>query len=125
MAEVHGKGWGLEIWYANSPDYCLKKLFVVAGKRCSVHYHEEKRETFVLQSGLIKLLWAPPEEFDIVDHSPDRFFRHARELMMTPGSSFDIPQRMLHQFIGLEDSWLIEASTQHKESDSYRLIKGD
>jgi hypothetical protein len=32
---------------------------------------------------------------------------------------------MVHQMEALEDSELFEFSTQHFESDSYRLVKGD
>ena len=37
----------------------------------------------------------------------------------------DIPPGLVHQMEALEDSELYEFSTQHFESDSYRLVKGD
>jgi hypothetical protein len=37
----------------------------------------------------------------------------------------DIPPGLLHQMQAIEDSELYEFSTQHFESDSYRIVKGD
>jgi hypothetical protein len=37
----------------------------------------------------------------------------------------DVAPGVVHQMEALEDSELFEFSTQHFETDSYRLIKGD
>ncbi|NIT73718.1 hypothetical protein GWO43_23150 [candidate division KSB1 bacterium] len=46
------KGWGYEIFH-NSPEYCGKVLVVYAEKKYSLHHHEQKHETFYVQSGRI------------------------------------------------------------------------
>jgi hypothetical protein len=37
----------------------------------------------------------------------------------------DVPIGLVHQLEALEDSELFEFSTQHFESDSHRLVRGD
>ena len=40
------KGWGHEKWIVNNEKYCGKLLFFEKGKRCSWHYHKEKKKHF-------------------------------------------------------------------------------
>ena len=112
--EVHPKGWGRELWIANNPGYCGKILELLNGKRCSIHYHKLKDETFFLLSGSIRL-----------DLYPDGYPGVPKEIVMSPGDTVRIPQNTPHQFLGLADkSEILEISTQHFESDSYRHVKG-
>lgn len=41
--------------------------------------------------------------------------------VMVPGESIRIKPHTYHSFVGLEDSVIIEVSTNHKDIDSYRL----
>ena len=45
--------------------------------------------------------------------------------ILHPGMNFHIPVGLRHQMEASEDSELFEFSTQHFDSDSYRVIKGD
>ena len=108
------KGWGYEKWIVNKKEYCGKLLFFKKGKKCSWHFHKIKDEVFYLQSG--KLLIKYSEEDDI---------NKAKELVLNPGENFHVKPNLRHQMIALETSELFEFSTQHFESDSYRIIKGD
>lgn len=120
MAEVHVKGWGAETWYHNSPLYCGKVLRFDAGKRCSLHYHRLKHETFVVKSGRFIIVTAKMHEGgSYIDHKTFE----VRQL--TEGDALEVPPLLAHQMLALEDSELIEFSTQHFEDDSYRLVKGD
>ena len=96
------KGWGFEKWIVNNEEYCGKLLYFVKGKRCSWHYHELKDEVFYIQSG--KVLVKYSDEDDI---------------------NFHVYRGLRHQMIALEDTELFEFSTQHFDSDSHRIIKGD
>ena len=49
----------------------------------------------------------------------------ATQLILTPGENFHVYRGLRHQMVALEDSELFEFSTQHFDSDSYRIIKGD
>ena len=107
------KGWGYELWIHNSSDYCGKVLVIFAGKKCSLHHHELKKETFYLQSGLI---WV---------RTIDERGRES-EFEMQPGDVLEIPPRLKHQFGGIaEVSEIMEFSTEHFESDSIRTTPGD
>ena len=108
------KGWGHEKWIVNKPQYCGKLLFFKKGKKCSWHYHKIKDEVFYLQSGKM-----------LVKYSDDDNIKLAKELVLNPGESFHIYVGLRHQMMAIEESELFEFSTQHFDSDSYRIIKGD
>jgi quercetin dioxygenase-like cupin family protein len=108
------KGWGYEKWIVNKPEYCGKLLFFNKGKRCSWHFHKLKDEVFYLQSG--KLLVKYSDQGDI---------EKAEEVILEAGENFHVYTGLRHQMIALEDSELFEFSTQHFDSDSYRIQKGD
>ena len=108
------KGWGHELWIVNKEEYCGKLLFFKKGKKCSWHYHKIKDEVFYLQSGKL-----------IVRYSDEEDLEQAKQFVMLPGESFHIYRGLKHQMEALEDSELFEFSTQHFDSDSHRVIKGD
>ena len=116
--EYHHKGWGYELWIHNDSKYCGKLLFFKEGKRCSLHYHKIKHETFYLQSGKMLLEYYPEVEDGVM--GGDR-----TETLLTPGDSFEVPVNTPHRLTALEDSELFEFSTKHYEEDSHRIVKGD
>lgn len=111
--ENHPKGWGHEDWIINLPEYCAKILVVEAGKQCSLHFHKLKTETMLLVSGRIEFSISKPGfmELSIVE--------------LSPGDAIHIEPLALHRFRALENSVIHEFSTEHFESDSYRVEKGD
>jgi quercetin dioxygenase-like cupin family protein len=108
------KGWGYEKWIVNKPEYCGKLLFIQKDKKVSWHYHILKDETFYVQSGKILLKYSIYDDIDT-----------ATDVVLNPGDSFHIYRGLRHRMIGIEDTELFEFSTEHFDSDSYRLIKGD
>ena len=108
------KGWGFEKWIHNSKEYCGKLLYFVRGKCCSWHYHKIKDEVFYVQSGKIKVFYS--ENDDIAN---------AKTVILEPGENFHVYQGLRHRMEALEDTELFEFSTQHFDSDSHRIIKGD
>ena len=111
---IEPKGWGREIWIANNSLYCGKILEILKGKRCSLHFHRLKTESFYLHKGRLKIRLKESVESDRFD-----------EFEIVPGDCMDIAPGLVHQMEALEDSELFEFSTQHFETDSYRLAKGD
>jgi quercetin dioxygenase-like cupin family protein len=103
MAEKHEKVWGHEEWIVNTPLYCGKFLYLKKGKRCSIHYHKNKDETFYILEGEVLM--------EV----------NGKEKVMRKGESEHITPMTKHRFSGLKDSIIIEFSTHHEESDSYRL----
>jgi len=108
------KGWGHELWIANSSEYCGKLLFFKKDKKCSWHYHVLKDEVFYLQSGKLIVRYSDNDDITKVD-----------ELILLPGQKFHVYRGLRHQMFAIEDSELFEFSTEHFDSDSYRIEKGD
>jgi mannose-6-phosphate isomerase-like protein (cupin superfamily) len=108
------KGWGYEKWIVNKKEYCGKLLFFEEGKKCSWHVHKLKDEVFYLQSGRM-----------IVRYSESDNIENAEEIILETGMNFYIYPGLRHQMEALENSELFEFSTEHFDSDSYRIIKGD
>jgi len=100
------KSWGHEKWLVNNDLYCGKILFIKKDHRCSIHYHKLKDETFYVLSGKIKL-----ELF-------------SETITMNEGDSYRLIPNTVHRFTGLEESNLLEISTHHEDSDSYRVKIG-
>ena len=108
------KGWGFERWIVNNEEYCGKLLYLAKGKRCSWHYHILKDEVFYVQSGRVKVLYSDEEDRDV-----------AKEIILEASDNFHVYRGLKHQIIALMDTELFEFSTQHFDSDSHRIIKGD
>ena len=108
------KGWGHERWIVNKPEYCGKLLFFDEGKQCSWHYHKIKDEVFYLQSGKLLVKFSDCDDINL-----------AEEIVLEAGQNFYIYQGLRHQMLALEDSELFEFSTEHFDSDSHRIAKGD
>ena len=108
------KGWGFEKWIHNSDLYCGKLLYFVKGRKCSWHYHKLKDEVFYVQSGKI-----------LVRYSEQDSLEEATEVVLNVGDNFHVDVGIRHQMEAIEDTELFEFSTQHFESDSHRLKKGD
>jgi len=98
------KVWGHEEWIANR-DYCGKIMFLKKGFQCSFHYHKKKDETFYINKGKVLM--------EVND----------KKRIMKKGDSQLIEPMVKHRFSGIENSEIIEFSTHHEDSDSYRLEK--
>jgi D-lyxose ketol-isomerase len=130
------KNWGGERVLDNREEYCCKILNVVRNKRLSVHYHLDKIETFYLLSGkvIIKFFDDYERMLEIIEKEGyDKMTQDVKEkivelmetIILEPDSTFFCPPGRVHQLIGVYDSKIIEVSTHHKDSDSYRIVKGD
>ena len=60
-----------------------------------------------------------------VKYSDDDDINNVLETILGPGDNFHVYRGLRHQMIALEDTELFEFSTQHFDSDSYRITKGD
>src|ERR1700736_4575789 len=98
---IEPKGWGREVWIANGDLYCGKILEINKGKRCSLHFHKLKTESFYLRTGLLKIRIRESNSEPI------------EEYLLASGECMDIRPGLLHQMEALEDAELYEFSTQH------------
>ncbi len=92
------KPWGHEIWFAHTDHYAGKLLYVNAGHRLSVQYHEAKDESSYLLSGRLLLS---------TGNDPDRL--EATEI--SGGAAWRNEPGALHTIEALEDSVVVEVST--------------
>jgi mannose-6-phosphate isomerase-like protein (cupin superfamily) len=107
------KGWGHELILVNNEKYCGKILFFKKGCKFSMHYHMIKQETWYVNKGNFIFNWIDTEKGET----------KTMELYM--GDVVTIPIGMPHQLDALSDGEIFEISTQHFDSDSYRIYKGD
>jgi mannose-6-phosphate isomerase-like protein (cupin superfamily) len=112
-SDVVIKGWGKEIVFVNNGEYCGKILSFEKGKKFSMHYHLLKKETWYVSRGRFIFIW--------IDTSTGT--KHSEYLEV--GDVVTNERGEPHQLIALEDADIFEVSTQHFDSDSYRIWKGN
>ena len=101
------KPWGYELIWAHTEHYVGKVLFVKAGESLSLQYHEQKDESWLVQSGRARL------ELGAVGGSLE-------ELEIAGGDAFHYAPGTVHRITALEDTTILEVSTPHLE-DVVRL----
>lgn len=108
------KTWGYEKIIVNNEKYCMKELHLNKNFQCSLHYHQDKDETFYVQSGHVFL---EVESF-IPGVGLQGTTRHLKA-----GDIFRLRPGTWHRFTGIENSLIIEVSTTDSPMDSYRREK--
>lgn len=108
------KAWGWEDVIFNGPQYCGKILHFHKGGTFSLHFHIRKHETWYVAKG----------SFLLKSIDTDDAERQTRTLVV--GDVVVIPPGAPHQLVALEpESEIFEVSTEHFDSDSYRVEAGD
>ena len=107
------KGWGEEIVIENNDMYCGKVLVFKEGCKFSMHYHMNKDETWYVEEGEFIYRWIDTEIGQINEDQ----LSEGDVVRQRPGQP--------HQIKALTDGRIIEVSTHHEDSDSYRVIPGD
>ena len=105
--EIIDKPWGREEVLEKNNSYMLKRLTMFKGHRCSLQYHNKKKETILVISGLLKIIYG-----NDLKNLGDKIFK--------PGESFTLDPKVVHRMEALEESIYIEASTPEME-DVVRL----
>jgi oxalate decarboxylase/phosphoglucose isomerase-like protein (cupin superfamily) len=102
------KPWGYELLFTPpEKPYAGKLLHVHAGRRLSLQYHDEKRETIMLLRGRAQLL--------ADDASGD-----LQTIEMQTGVGYSNVPGQRHRLVAIEDCDFIEASTP-ESGTTYRL----
>lgn len=102
------KPWGHELIWALSESYCGKVLFVKAGAALSLQFHNEKDESWLVQSGRAKL------ELGEVGQAV------LNEEVISAGAAFRYRPGTVHRITAIEDTTILEVSTPHLD-DVVRL----
>ena len=92
------KPWGKEEIIEINSKYMLKKLSMNKGHRCSLQYHNLKKETIFVLSGKLKIL--------IGEKISDLRIRN-----LDKGDSITIEPGIIHRMEGIENVVYLEAST--------------
>jgi mannose-6-phosphate isomerase len=112
------KPWGYELWITNNDLYCGKILFIKAGHSCSLHYHKVKDEVLYVQTGVLRFHHTTLLEGD------ETRVNIVRTERLGAGEAFHVSPGFVHRMEAIEDTTIIEFSTQHFDSDSYRIPEG-
>ena len=105
------KPWGYEEIITLTPQYCFKRLFLRAGHKTSLQYHEVKHETLYVLSGRALL--------EVQDGG------RLRRRQVGPGDYAALEPRTVHRMTAEEDTLYVEASTPELDDvvrleDDYR-----
>lgn len=104
------KYWGKIETFADG-DVAAKRILVKQGGQSSMEFHVNKRETYYIHSGLLKIGLR-------VGRAENR------SIVLKAGESYDIRPGFMHMRIALEDTVIIEASTRDSDSDSFLVEDG-
>lgn len=92
------KPWGYEELVECNEKYVVKKLFMKKGNSCSIQYHELKKETIIVLSGLLKI--GIGASLETMEEKEYRF-----------GDTLTIDPYTVHRMTAVEDSLYTETST--------------
>ena len=73
--KVIKKPWGQEELLEKNESYMVKRLTMLAGHQCSYQYHEKKRETFIVLTGPLT----------VVFEDGDKEFKAGDSMTIEPG----------------------------------------
>jgi mannose-6-phosphate isomerase len=105
--QVIEKPWGREEVIEINDKYMVKKLTMFAGHRCSLQFHNIKKETIYVLSGVLKIIQGPSQ-----DDLGEKLYRAGDTITIAPG--------LVHRMEGVEDCVYLEASTPEMD-DVVRL----
>ena len=111
--ERHEKAWGHELWIINNEHYCGKLLVFKKNGSFSMHYHLLKDEAWYISKGKF--------EYKYIDTETSK----EHSLPVSEGDCIRLLSGQPHQMKALtEGATIFEVSTQHFDSDSYRVKPG-
>jgi len=102
------KPWGWELIWAHADTYVGKILFVRAGHSLSLQFHNEKDESWYVESGRAEL------ELGDVGQTI------LNKEVIVAGATFHFPAGTVHRVTALEDTTILEVSTPYLD-DVVRL----
>lgn len=96
--ELIKKPWGYEELIEVNENYMVKKLKMNKGHKCSLQYHEKKKETVYLLDGKLKVFLGDK-------------INEISAIIMEPNHTLTLDPKKIHRMEALEDSIYLEAST--------------
>ena len=105
--QVIEKPWGREEVIEINDKYMVKKLTMFAGHRCSLQFHNIKKETIYVLSGVLKIIQGTSQD-------------ELEENIYLAGDTITIAPGLIHRMEGVEECVYLEASTPEMD-DVVRL----
>ena len=113
QGEIYKKAWGYENWIINNELYCGKLLVFKKDKQFSMHYHLLKDEAWYISKGEFIYKWIDTENST------------EQETIVREGDCIHLMPGQPHQMLAItEGATIFEVSTQHFDTDSYRVKPG-
>jgi mannose-6-phosphate isomerase-like protein (cupin superfamily) len=112
------KSWGFEQILTNGA-YCMKLLVYRKPLMSSLHYHENKHETFYISSGVFMVEVGPLGEI------PQAYALPTELPKVGTGFSVVLPPRTLHRIHCLEPGTIVEASSHDDPEDCVRIVPSE
>jgi len=100
--------WGREFRMVNEHEYCSKILELTYPARSSVHFHKEKKETFIVLNGVVTIQIG----------SAMRDYRAGEQVTIEPMTEHSF---MLSKKNGGQKALILESSMHHEDDDTYRV----
>ena len=107
------KGWGHEYIFATNDLYCGKIMHFNKGAKFSMHFHDQKDETWLVLEGKFEVRYIDTKDASV--HS---------ELLDQGDTWRNFPLEP-HQLICIEEGLIVEVSTPDSVEDNYRVLPGD
>jgi mannose-6-phosphate isomerase-like protein (cupin superfamily) len=114
------KPWGYELIWAVTDIYVGKVLFVKAGASLSLQYHEQKDESWLIQSGRARIQLGRIGPNHGVGPDDGLGDEALAEEEVGAGAAFHYTPGTVHRITAVEDTTILEVSTPHLE-DVVRL----
>lgn len=106
--QIIEKPWGKEEVIEINDKFMVKRLTMWKNHRCSLQYHNQKKETIYVLEGELKIISGADQ-------------KNLIEKIYTYGQSITIPPGVVHRMEGVTDCVYLESSTPEME-DVVRLV---
>lgn len=107
------KGWGSELIWATTDYYCGKILRFDEGRQFSMHFHKDKRESWLVLSGRFLVKYIDTKTAKVYDK------------YLNPGDTHFNDVLVPHQVYCIEAGDIVEVSMPDSVEDNYRVLPGD
>lgn len=109
------KCWGKTREIIDSPFYSKHELQIEAGGYCSLHYHEDRANRFIVTSGLVEVI--------------EMFGPQSRRTILGPDNTYDVASLVPHMFAVRKSGEMIEEYFSDRDgevrrNDIIRIVEG-
>lgn len=109
------KCWGKTLEVVDSPFYSKHELKIDAGGYCSLHFHMERANRFIVQSGLVEII--------------EMFGPQVRRTLLGPDNTYDVASLVPHMFAirktgSMIEEYFADRGGTVRRNDIIRIVEG-